>query len=123
MNKHKRKFDGVGEQGSLGGHWDRGGLHGHQNLETQNGARFCGGDGGGRDGNNGGGGGVRGGNSSNTNPFTKTDRKLGAADRTVTKEVGWRRRNNGLGGWGNIREVSHRRPQEKVRSAISAHMP
>ena len=46
-------------------------------------------------------------------PPTKTDRKIGAADRTVAKEVGRRRRNDVLGGWGNIREVSHRRPQEK----------
>ena len=46
-------------------------------------------------------------------PPTKTDRKLGAADRTVVKEVGRRRRNDVLGGWGNIREVSHRRPQER----------
>ena len=46
-------------------------------------------------------------------PPTKTDRKLGAADRTDAKEVGRCRRNDGLGGWGNIREVSHQRPQEK----------
>ena len=44
---------------------------------------------------------------------TKTGRKLGVADRPVAKEVGWSRQNDGLGGWGNIREVSHRRPQEK----------
>ena len=48
-----------------------------------------------------------------TPPPTKTDRKLEVADRMVAKEVGWRRQNDGLGGWGNIREVSHRRPQEK----------
>ena len=64
-----------------------------------------------------------GGNGSNTNPPTKTDRKLGSADRTVVKEVVRRRRNDGLRGWGNIREVSHRRPQEKVGSAIFAHRP
>ena len=52
---------------------------------------------------------------------TKTDRKLGAADRTDTKEVGRSRRNNGLGEWGNIREVSHRSPQETVGPAIGAH--
>ena len=46
-------------------------------------------------------------------PPTNTDRKLGAEDRTVAKEVGRRIRNDGLGGWGNICEVSHRRPQEK----------
>ena len=46
-------------------------------------------------------------------PPTKTGRKIGAADRPVAKEVGWCRRNDGLGGWGNIHEVSHRRPQEK----------
>ena len=46
-------------------------------------------------------------------PPTNTDRKLGAADRTVAKEVGRRRRKDGLGGWGNISEVSHRCPQEK----------
>ena len=50
-------------------------------------------------------------------PPTKTDRKLGAADIRVAKEVGRRRQKNGLGGWGNIREVSHRLPQ-----AIVAHM-
>ena len=54
---------------------------------------------------------------------TKTNRKLGVADRTVTKEVGRRRRNNGLGGWGNIREVSHQHPQAIVaHMAIAAHM-
>ena len=68
MNKNKRKFDGVGEQGSHRGHWDRGGHHGHRNSETQNGARFGGGCGGGRDGNNSGGEGGRGGNGSNTTP-------------------------------------------------------
>ena len=113
MNKYKRKFDGVREQGYHGGHWDRGGLHGNRNSETQNGARFGGGRGGGKYGNNGGGGGVRGGNGSKTNPPTKMDRKPGAAERTVAKEVGRRRRNDGLGGCGNICEVSHRRPQEK----------
>ena len=41
---------------------------------------------------------------------TKTDRKLGAEDRTATKEVGRRRLNDGFWGWGNIREVSHWRP-------------
>ena len=46
-------------------------------------------------------------------PPTKKYRKLGAAERTVVKEVGRRRRNDGLEGWGNIREVSHQRPQEK----------
>ena len=46
-------------------------------------------------------------------PPTKTYRKLGAADRPVAKEVGRRRQNDGLGGWRNIREVSHRRTQEK----------
>ena len=35
-------------------------------------------------------------------PHTKTDRKIGAADRPFAKEVGWRRQNDGLGGWGNI---------------------
>ena len=48
-------------------------------------------------------------------PPTKTDRKLGAADRTAAKEVGRRILNDGLGGWGNICEFSHRRPQEKVK--------
>ena len=56
-------------------------------------------------------------------PPTKTDRKLRAADRTVVKEVGRRRRNYGLGGWRDIREVSHRSPHEKVGSDIGAHMP
>ena len=68
---------------------------------------------------------------------TKTDRKLGAADRTDTKEVGRSRRNNGLGGWGNIREVSHQPPHIAIvahiaivdhiaivtHMAIVAHMP
>ena len=35
-----------------------------------------------------------------TPPPTDTDRKLGAADRTDAKEVGWRRRDDGLGGMG-----------------------
>ena len=35
-----------------------------------------------------------------TPPPTKTDRKLGAADITVAKEVGQRKRNDGLGGMG-----------------------
>ena len=56
-------------------------------------------------------------------PPTKTDRKLGAADRTVKKEVGQIIRNNGLGGCGNIREVSHSRLPEKVGSAIGANRP
>ena len=88
MNKNKRKFDGVGEHASHRGHRDRGG---YWNSENQNGARFGGGRVGGRDENNGRGGGRRGGNVSNTNPPTKTDRKLGAADRTDAKEVSWRR--------------------------------
>ena len=54
-------------------------------------------------------------------PPTNTDRKLGAADRTVAKEVRRHRRNDGLGGWGNNREVSNRRPQEKVGSDIGDH--
>ena len=102
--------------------------------------RFGGGCGGGRDGNNGIGGGKQGGHGSNTNPPTNTGRKLWVADRPVAKEVGRRRRNDGLGdggksassaigahrvdgetsvrsaisahrGWGKIREVRHRRPQ------------
>ena len=55
-------------------------------------------------------------------PPTKMNIKLGAADRTIVKEVGRRRRNYGLGLWGNIREVSHQRPQEKLGSAIGYHM-
>ena len=56
------------------------------------------------------------------NPPTKTGRKLGAADRTFGKEVGWRRRNNGLGDGDKIfvrlcrrdahSEASHRRSQD-----------
>ena len=68
MNKYKRKFDDVGEQGYHGGHWYEGRLHGHWNSETQNGARFGGRRGGGRDVNNGGGGGVQGENISKTTP-------------------------------------------------------
>ena len=56
-------------------------------------------------------------------PPTNTDRKLGAADITVAKEVSRYRRNNGLGGWGNIHEVSHWRPHKKVGSYISSHRP
>ena len=91
MKKNKRKFDGVGEHASHGGHSDRGG---YRNSENQNGARFVGGCGSGRDGNTGGGGSGRGGNGPNTNPPTKTDRKLRAADRTDAKEVGWRRQDD-----------------------------
>ena len=70
----KIKFNGGGDQGSHGGHWDRSGGKSTRNLEGQNhGNRvgFGGGHGGhygGRDGNNGGGGGARGGNGNNTNP-------------------------------------------------------
>ena len=88
MNKYKRKFDDVGEQGSHGGHWYGGRLHGHWNSETQNGARFGDGRGGGRDVNNGGGGGVQGEIFQRPLPPTKTYRKLGVADITVAKEVG-----------------------------------
>ena len=56
-------------------------------------------------------------------PPTKKDRKIGAAERTVAKEVGRSRGNDGLGGWGKIHEVSHWRPQEKVGSSIGAHRP
>ena len=83
--------------------------------------------------------GVRNGDRVQTpSPPTKKDIKLRATDRPVTKEVGWRRQNNGLGDGGtsvmsaigvhrrrgNIREVSDRRPQENgksVRSAIGVH--
>ena len=62
MNQfNKRKYDGDGYQGSHGGHWDRGGNHGHCNLKAQhnsNGAIFGGGLSEGRDGNNGRGGGA-----------------------------------------------------------------
>ena len=68
MNKNKRKFDGVGKQGSHGEHWDRCGHHGHRNSDIQNGARFGGGRGGVRDRNNSVGGVGQGGNGSNTNP-------------------------------------------------------
>ena len=83
MNK-KRKFDGVGDQSSHGGSWDR------------NSSRFGGrhgGRGGGRDSQNGGGRGGRGGNGPTTNPPIKTDRKIGAV-RTDRKEVGQRRKRN-----------------------------
>ena len=56
-------------------------------------------------------------------PPTKTNIIIGAADRMVAKEVGRSRQNYGLGGWGNICEVSHWHPQEKVGSAIGAHRP
>ena len=49
---------------------------------------------------NGGDGGARGGNGNNTNPPTKTRRKCEVAVRTVGKEVGQRRKNDWLGGWG-----------------------
>ena len=60
----KRKFDGGGDQGSPGVHWDRSRGHGPINSEGQhhgNGVRFSGGRGGhsgGRHDNNGGGGGA-----------------------------------------------------------------
>ena len=120
MNK-KRKFDDVGAQASHGGTWERGG---YQNSEIQNGTRFGGGRGGhggrggGRDRQNGGGGGGRGGNGSTTNPPTKTDRKPGAAVRTDRKEVGWRRRDDGLTGMGNSVQPAVRRPQENLGPAI-----
>ena len=52
--------------------------------------------------NYGGGGSGREDNGSKTNPPppTKTDRKLGAADKTDVKELGWRRQDNGLVGMG-----------------------
>ena len=53
-------------------------------------------------------------------PPTKTGRKLGAADRPVEKEVGWRRRNYGLGDGDKI----FMRPAVEaltVRSSISTH--
>ena len=65
---NKRKFDGVREQGSHRGHWDRVRHDGHRNSETQNGAIFGGGRGGGRDGNNDVGCGAQGGNGSKNNP-------------------------------------------------------
>ena len=84
MNK-KSKFDGVGDQSSHGGSWDR------------NGSRFGdgrGGRGSGRDSQNGGGRGGRGGNGPTTNPPpTKTNRKIEAV-RTDRKEVGRRRKRN-----------------------------
>ena len=43
-------------------------------------------------------------------PPTKTGRKIGATDRPVVKEVGWRRRNDGLGDG-----------ETSVRSAIGTH--
>ena len=70
----KRKFDGGGDPGSHGGHWDRSRVHGHRKSKGNhhgNGARFGGGRGGhsgGRDVNNGRGGGAQGGNGNNTNP-------------------------------------------------------
>ena len=112
---NKRKFDGVRDQVSHREHWDRGEHHGHRNSEAQNGrylvadvvesetgitaeAAVCEGAM------------VQ---TPTPSPPTKTDRKLRAADRPVAKGVGQRRWNDGLGGWGNIREVSHRRPHEK----------
>ena len=82
MNK-KIKFDGVGDQSSHGGSWDR------------NGSRFGGGRGGrggGKDSQNGGGRGGCGGNGPATNPPpTKTDRKIETV-RTDRTEVGRRRK-------------------------------
>ena len=73
-------------------------------------------------GDHGRGGGARGGNGSNTNPPppTKTYIKLGAADRTVAKEVGRSRQNDGLGDGDKI----FVRPAVKaltVRPSIGAH--
>ena len=71
----KRKFNGGGDWGSHGGHWERIGGNGTRNSEVQdhrNSAKFGGGRGvhvGGRqDVNNSGGGGAQGGNGNNTNP-------------------------------------------------------
>ena len=137
MNNYKREFDGVREQGSHEVHWDRGGFTdiGSRRLRTARDsvadmaeaktemtaeAAVCKGA------------------MVQTPTSPHQDRqKLGVADRTVAKEVGWRRRNDGLGGWGNIREVrhrrpqekrnirevSHRRPQEKLGSVIGTHRP
>ena len=116
MNK-KRNFDGVGTQASHGGTWDMGG---YRNSEAQNGSRFGGRCGSGRDRQNGGGGGGRGGNGPTTTPPppTKTDRNLGLAVRTEGKEVGWRRRDDGLMGMGSSVRPAVRRPQENLGPAI-----
>ena len=92
----KRKFDGGGDRGSHGGHWDR--IRGHVPINSEgrnhgNGSIFGGGRGGhsgGRDGNNGGGRGARWGNGNNTNqppPPHQDGQKFGAAVRTFGKEV------------------------------------
>ena len=117
MNK-KRKVYGLRAQASHGGTWDRGG---YWNLDNQNSTRFGGGRGrrgGGRDRHIGRGGGGRGCNGSNTNPPTKTDRKLEAAVRTDAKEVGCCRRDDGLMGMGTYVRPAVRHSQEKVGSAI-----
>ena len=78
----KRNFDGGGDQGSHGGHWDRSWGHGPRNSEIQhhgNGAIFGGEQGGhssGRVRNNGGGGVARGVNGNNTNPHHQYGQKM-----------------------------------------------
>ena len=72
----------------------------------------------GSDRHNGRGGGGRGVNGSNTNPPTKTDRKLRAVVRTDAKEVGRRRQDYGLMGMGTSVRPAVRRPQEKVGPSI-----
>ena len=47
-------------------------------------------------------------------PPTKTDRNLGEAVRTEGKEVGWRRRDDGVMGIGFCVQPAVRRPQEKL---------
>ena len=51
-------------------------------------------------------------------PPTKTDRKLGVEVRTDAKEVGWRKRDDGLMGMGTFVRPAVRRPHEKVGPAI-----
>ena len=53
-------------------------------------------------------------------PLTKMGKKLGAADRPVGKEVGWRRRKNGLGDGDKISvRTCHRGAHSNARHRCS----
>ena len=119
MNRYqKQKFDGSGYQGSHGGHWDRSGVkvkETHrdsttvtardsvadevvtQGEETGTSAEAA----------------VREGVMVQTpTPSTKTSRKFRAAVITVRKEVGHRRKNNGLG-WGMGENICEAMPSRR----------
>ena len=107
MNK-KRKFDGVGDQSSHGGYWDR-------NVSRFGGGR--GGPGGGRDGQNGGGRGGGGGNGSTTNPPHQDGQKNRGGGQNG-QEGGRSEQKEKLEVTGSSVRPAVRRSQEKLRPAI-----